>query len=179
VGTTPGDDQIPARVQLQLVHPLLRKKYLRGHLQPKTKLRNKHRKYKKTWAGVDDHRPRLLAEISRGDLWIPCPTSAFHQQLTYKKTSVEMPRARASVVIVATRAKQLRRDIEKVREVGALRERATSSRPVLAAGCPPARTLFHGRYVARIVSRQARRARQPNRHFFVAALGDTSQIGTR
>jgi hypothetical protein len=98
------------------------------------------------------------------------PASAFHQQLTYKKTSVEMPRARASVVIVATRAIPLRRDIEKVREVGALRERATSSRPVLAAGYRPARTLFHAPYVARIVSRQARRARQPNQHILLPRL---------
>jgi hypothetical protein len=38
------------------------------------------------------------------------------------------------VVTVGTRPKPPRRGIEKVREVGALRERATSSRFVLAAG---------------------------------------------
>jgi hypothetical protein len=38
------------------------------------------------------------------------------------------------VVTVGTRANPPRRDIAKLREVGDLRERATSSRPLLAAG---------------------------------------------
>jgi hypothetical protein len=46
------------------------------------------------------------------------------------------------VVTVGTRVKPLRCDIEKVRQVGALRERATSSRSVLAVGMrPPPYTL--------------------------------------
>jgi hypothetical protein len=95
-----------------------------------------------------------------------------------------MPQARASdmamhAFTVGTRAKPIRREIEKVREVGALRKRLSERPahvPCLRQASAPARIFAYGLHVARRVSRHARRPRQPNQHFFVAALGDARTL---
>jgi hypothetical protein len=58
------------------------------------------------------------------------------------------------------------RDIATVCEVGLSVSERLAHAPCLWLACAPARILFHGRYVARCVSRETRRPRQPNQHIF-------------